>query len=115
MMKVKFLKIVDHTSGVAQNGKEWTRIQFLVEEERYGKTHTLALKSWGETAEKILKLKENTSMEVGLIIESREYNGKWYSDPMVTSIANVGVGDTVAPSDTYRATPVSPDMDSLPF
>lgn len=114
MMKVKFLKIVDHQNGVAQNGKEWTRIQFLVEEERYNKTYTLALKSWGETAEKILKLKENTSMEVGLIIESREYNGKWYSDPMVIGIANVGVGDT--PSATYSATPVTPADDSdLPF
>ena len=114
-MKVKFLKIVDHTTGVAHNGNEWTRVQFLVEEERYGKNHTLALKSWGETAKKILELKENTPIQIGLIIESREYNGKWYSDPMVTTIGNVGRIDE-APSATYSATSVTPENNSdLPF
>ena len=40
----------------------------------------IAITCWGEKVDEIQSLAEGTQVKVAINIESREYNGKWYTD-----------------------------------
>lgn len=82
---VRVVQVQTPQSGTSNAGKSWMKQLFVVETEgQYPKK--IAMTLWGE--EKINKY----DLEIGLLatfkfnVESREYNGKWYTDVQVYDI-----------------------------
>ena len=67
-------------SGTSHSsGKEWTKQLFVIETSgQYPKD--VALTAWNDTAKAVGKLTAGTTLTVHFEPESREYNGKWYTD-----------------------------------
>lgn len=80
--KGKFEKVVSSTTGQRKDGEgEWKKVQFLVKD-----TKSVCFMAWTKEAEFVLGLKSGDSITVDFDIDSREYNGKWYSDVKATKI-----------------------------
>ena len=77
--------------GVSKNGNAWIKQSFIIEQagERY--TSQLAVEVFGN--DRILQFVEfppGSQVEVDCAVESREYNGRWYSEVRGLSIRAMG-------------------------
>lgn len=76
-IKGRIIKVMPVTSGVSKAGNEWVKAEYILE------THSEFPKKvhfdiFGEKA-KTYVLKEGDNVTISADIESREYNGKWYT------------------------------------
>lgn len=73
----KLIKILPLQSGTGRNG-EWKRQDIIVEtQDQYPKQICIGI--WGDKIEEE-KLKIDNMLTIDFDIESREYNGKWYTN-----------------------------------
>ena len=78
----KFEKVVSSTTGQRKDGEgEWKKVQFLVKNNK-----SVCFMAWTKEAEFVLGLNSGDSITVEFEIDSREYNGKWYSDVKATKV-----------------------------
>lgn len=57
----------------------WRKQEFIIETiEQYPKQ--VCLTCWGDTIDAVVNLKAGDTISAGINIESREFNGKWYTD-----------------------------------
>ena len=126
-IKGKVIQLLALQTGQGKNG-EWRKQEFVIETDaQYPKK--ICLSAWGD------KIDEN-ALQIGneitifFDLESREYNGKWYTDAKAWKIemGNTGGGSTpqsqsAAPQQSPRSAPaplmtISEDLagdDNLPF
>src|SRR6056300_1671583 len=72
------VKLLPEQSGQSQRGP-WKKRDFILEtNEQYPKK--VAITCWGEKVDEISSLNPGTPVTVGINIESREYNNRWYTD-----------------------------------
>lgn len=106
--------LLPQQSGQGKNGV-WKKQEFIVEQEgQYPKKVCLSL--WGEKVdENRLNIGEKITASVN--IESREYNGRWYTDVRAWKIARQSGGGNgnEAPPPTDDFIPESSSSDDLPF
>jgi hypothetical protein len=78
-IKGKLVKVLDAQTGQGRNG-EWKRQEFIIElEGMYPRKVCIA--GWGEKVNvEYLRGKEGSMLDVQFDIESREFNGKWYTN-----------------------------------
>jgi len=106
--------------GVSNAGKAWKKIAFTAKEQKDQYPQTAAFTIFGEEkVDKFLQYRKvGDNVEVSFNIESREYNGKFYTDLQAWKVwsENAG-GNNAAP-----AAPFEPagdlneeDHDDLPF
>jgi len=80
----KVFQILNEQSGTGRNG-QWSRQDFIVEtEEQYPRK--VCLSAWGEKVSMIKELKTGTPVKVSFNAESREFNGRWYTDLRIWKI-----------------------------
>lgn len=80
----KVIQILPEQTGTGKNG-QWSRQDFVIEtQEQYPRK--VCFSAWGEKASLVKALKSDTSVNVSFNVESREYNGKWYTDLRVWKI-----------------------------
>lgn len=75
--------IVNETSGVSYSGKEWRRGEVLIEglySYREQRPPFVAAIAMNETLDEIKQAKLNEKYTFYCNLESREYNGKYYTD-----------------------------------
>ena len=73
----KIIEILPEKSGQSTNG-EWRKQEYILETETsYPKKICFVV--WGDKIEQF-NLKKGESVEVSVDLESREYNGRWYTD-----------------------------------
>lgn len=115
----RLIQILPEQTGQGQNGP-WLKQNFVMEtQEQFPKK--ICIVCWGDKAEILKQLKAGDEVKVAINIESREYNGKWYTDVKAWKIDAVsGGGKNVAGDFTpdrevsYNQAP--PEMkDDLPF
>ncbi len=104
-------------------GKEWTKQLFVIETSgQYPKD--VALTAWNDTAKSISKLVAGTKLTVHFEPESREYNGKYYTDLKAFKYTIDGSAPTVDEStgEIHNAVPMNiaeplqeGQEDDLPF
>ena len=74
----KIIQIQPEESGTGKNGV-WVKQQIVIEtNEQYPKKICLAL--WGDKVAQAKEYKIGQSLKIIAAVESREYNGKWYTD-----------------------------------
>lgn len=118
----KIVQKLNKTEGVSKAGKNWSKQEFVIEtQETYPKKVCLSVMN--EKVSELEKFSPGTVVTASLNIESREYNGKWYTDVKAWRIQPVGGGGSGASSaadDTFypdAEPPFAADeaTDDLPF
>lgn len=74
----KFLRLGNLVEGISARGA-WRKQELIIETiEQYPKQ--VCLLCWGDTIDALAALNEGDVIKAGISIESREFNGKWYTD-----------------------------------
>lgn len=120
----KFLRLGSLTEGTSARGA-WRKQELIIETiEQYPKQ--VCLLCWGDTIDALATLNEGDVIKAGISIESREFNGKWYTDVrafglgLVSSAPQQAVVEqpipAPAPQPTYQqADFFAEQSDDLPF
>lgn len=83
--------------GVSQKGNEWHRVTLVIESEGYqGTINRQAFTAIGDWADNLLQnYGEGMEVDVFFSVNSREYNGKWYTDVNVARVNLVSARQVV--------------------
>lgn len=74
----RIIQKMDVVTGTSARG-EWKKQEFVIETaEQYPKKICLSL--WGEKVDALSNFKEGDFIQASLNLESREYNGRWYTE-----------------------------------
>lgn|SRR6185436_13333526 len=75
----KLVQVQAEQTGTGKNGN-WVKQNFIIEtaHEQYPKKVCFTM--WGDKTQILKSMKEGTQVKVAFDVESREYNGKWYTD-----------------------------------
>ena len=85
LKNVKLKAKLEPQSGVGQqSGKEWTKQTVILEETEGKFPKSIAVTAWSATQLDINKVDIGAEMDCDIRIESREYNGKWYTDVILS-------------------------------
>ena len=119
----KLQQLLPLQKGTGAKG-EWTRQEFIIETvEQYPKK--VCVSAWGDKANDLDGIKIGETLKVSVNIESREYNGKWYTDVRVWRIEREGNSQQAVAAQNAEAVPTatndyadfgaSEEVDDLPF
>jgi hypothetical protein len=107
--------LLPEVSGQGKSGNTWRKREFILETEgQYPKK--VCISAWGDKID-TFPLREGTKVQVAIDVESREYNGRWYTEIKAWKVAamdgaNSGSMADAAP-DYGHFDPGTPD--DLPF
>ncbi|MBV5303559.1 MAG: DUF3127 domain-containing protein [Chlorobium sp.] len=103
----KLLSILPEQTGAGKNGP-WKKQDIIVETEgQYPKKVSISL--WGEKHDRNL-LKVGVKLNISFDIESREFNGKWYTDVKAWKIEGVNEGSGGGASYTDESASYAPPV-----
>jgi len=75
----KLIQKLPVQSGVSSSGNNWSKAEFVIETiEQYPKKVCANL--WGDRARALDQFQEGSLITVSFDLESREFNGRWYTD-----------------------------------
>lgn len=116
------IQLLPLQSGTGKNGT-WKKQEIIVETEgQYPKKVCISL--WGDKAE--IPMQVGQKLKIDFDVESREYNGKWYTDVKAWKVEVAGgasstgknVPDSVPPAmdyPDYSGSSLPEGTDDLPF
>lgn len=114
-LTVRLIQILPLQSGMGRNG-EWKKQDIIVEtQDQYPKKICVSL--WGDKFQHV-SLKESDLYTIDFDVESREYNGRWYTDVKAWKITQENPG---APEPEEIPPPANPfdempgEIDDIPF
>jgi hypothetical protein len=86
----KLIQVQPEQTGTGKNGTNWVKQNFIIEtpHEQYPKKVCFTM--WGDKAQILKTLNPGTQINVAFDVESREYQGKWYTDLKAWKIAAAG-------------------------
>jgi hypothetical protein len=95
-IKGKIIELLPEKSGQSANG-DWRKQEYVLEtESQYPKK--ICFMAWGEKIDQF-SIKTGEIIEVSVDLESREYNGRWYTDVKAWKVSrNAGM-----PENSYEA------------
>ena len=77
-VKGKIVQILQEVSGTSPRG-EWKKRDFIVEtDDQYPKKVCFSV--WSDKVDELKRFEVESVVNVSFNVESREYNGKWYTD-----------------------------------
>jgi hypothetical protein len=98
-----FSKLAQQT-GQGKNGT-WVKQEFIMEtQEQFPKKVCISL--WGDKVRDLDPVQPGDALKVSINIESREFNGRWYTDVRAWKLERMGA--TAQPN-----TPQPPEMPSI--
>ena len=110
----KVIQMLQLQTGQGKNGT-WKKQDFILETaDTYPKKVCIAV--WGDKID-MSGVKPGAQVTVSFDVESREYNGRWYTDVKAWKIvtgANAGNSPASEPAPTFHNDPNGAD-DDLPF
>lgn len=118
----KMTDVLEEVTGQGKNGM-WKKRGFIVEtDDKYPKK--VHFSAWGDIADVVKNTTPGGVMKVSFELESKEYNGKWYTDAKAYKIEGGSAAmqnTSAAPStSTSFSTPAPVDLvpisdDEMPF
>ena len=108
----KIIEILEVKSGQSANG-EWRKQEYVLETEaEYPKK--VCFMAWGDKIDQF-NIQQGETVEVSIDLESREYNGRWYTDVKAWKVSRddaiAGSPPPFANQDRYEPS----SMDSSPI
>ena len=121
-LTVKLIQLLPLQTGISKNG-EWKKQDIIVEtEEQYSRK--ICISVWGDKINNVV-LEPGAMLKIDFDVESREFNGRWYTDVKAWKIENLSTSvsaqqPTEQPSNTDPfsgdvPTANIPEEDILPF
>jgi hypothetical protein len=115
-IKGRLIKKLESQSGTNKAGTVWIKKDFIIETiEQYPKS--ICVSAWGDKSDIIEYAQIGDEFSISVIIESREYNGKWYTDLKVWNISKTSAAKV--PDETKHAYTQADledeDQSDLPF
>jgi len=109
----KITSLLPEVSGSSKSGNAWRKQEYILETGgQYPKKVCVSI--WGDKIDQF-GLKVGEQVNLGIEVESREYNGRWYTEVKAYKVdRSQGGGMTVGPPDLdtfYEGA----DEDKLPF
>ena len=102
----KVVHLLAEQTGTGKNG-QWSRQDLVIEtEEQYPRK--VCLSAWGEKVSLIRNLKPGTPVKVSFQAESREFNGRWYTDLKLWKIELPEPSEGMAISASFDAAGLEP-------
>lgn len=116
----KLFQVLPPQTGSGKNGA-WTKQDFIIEtDEQYPKK--ICVSAWGDQADLIQDASVGDGLKMTVIVESREYNNRWYTNLKVWNISNERSPKTKPkkePSEEVKAAYMQDELDKeddgLPF
>jgi len=112
----KVFALLQEQSGEGKNGR-WVKQDFVIETvDQFPKK--VCFSAWGDKAADIKKLKTGDAVTIGFNPESREFNGKWYTDLRAWKISKGAsqTADNAVDSPPFDEKDIPEDEgDDLPF
>jgi len=115
------IEVLEEQSGQSAKGG-WRKQQYVLEtKDQYPKK--ICFMVWGDKIDDFA-VKKGQDLEVSIDIESREYNGRWYTDVKAWKVSQTGgasANSAGAPTDSAPMPDEEPlgtpedEMDGLPF
>ena len=117
-IKGRLVKVLPVQTGQGRSG-EWKKQEFVIELEGGGSFPRKAcLSAWGDKVN-VGALIEGSMLNVSFDIESREFNGKWYTNltawKVETTDDNQQPPPSMPPMEMYQPEMEAPVKDDLPF
>lgn len=108
----KIIKILPVQTGTGKNGI-WKKQEYIIE--TTGQiSRKVCFNIWGDKIDQF-KLIEGNEVKVSFDLESREYNGKWYTDVKAWKVEKVQKVDSGVPPENFGEEQLSvPPDESLP-
>ena len=115
----KLVQVLPLQTGQGKNG-EWRKQDIIVETDgQYPKKVCISV--WGDKIDEN-QLRIGNQLNISFDVESREYNGKWYTDCKAWKLSAAGSGNSGGNAGEYENTPenfsnqgAADDNDDLPF
>ncbi|CUH46411.1 DUF3127 domain-containing protein [Ruegeria atlantica] len=83
----KIIEILPEKSGASANGT-WRKQEYVLETDgQYPKK--ICFMAWGDKIDQF-EIRKDESLTVSIDLESREYNGRWYTDVKAWKISRAG-------------------------
>jgi hypothetical protein len=76
----KVVQVLPTQTGTSSNGKEWKKSGVVMNYKDGDYEKTVMCTVMGDKVDALQSLTPGTEIEVSVNAESREYNGKWYTD-----------------------------------
>jgi hypothetical protein len=113
----KLIIKTDEQTGEGKFGK-WIKQEFIIEtQEQYPKK--ICFSAWGDKTDVLKQINIGENISVSFNPESREYNGRWYTDLRVWKISKEGKSSGFEDEPPPLTEDDFPDLDSedenLPF
>ncbi len=113
-------QVLPEVNGTSKTGNPWVKQDFVIEttEDQYPKKVNFSL--WGDKVADFKQYTTGDKIKVSFNLESREYNGRWYTEARawrVDLVDNNGFVSNSEPSD-IPSSPLLPSdngTDDLPF
>ncbi|MDD4514818.1 DUF3127 domain-containing protein [Massilibacteroides sp.] len=118
----KIIAVLPEQGGTSKNGNEWKKQEYVLETyDQYPKKVCFQIFGADRIAQADIKLGEDVN--VFFDIDSREYQGRWYTNISAWKVDRVAMQNTAAApaSPLDNPTPAAPDfgpanpVDDLPF
>lgn len=115
-IKGKIISILPLATGTSAKGA-WKKQEYILQtSEQYPKKICFVV--WGEKIDEYA-IKVNDAVEVSIDIESREFNGRWYTDVKAWKVVKESKGVSVQ-EDSFTPLPPEPPLpeemvEDLPF
>jgi len=109
-IKGKIIQCLPEQGGQSKSGSTWRKRDYILETvAEYPKKVCFSL--WGDNIDKF-KIAEGETINASIDIESREFNGRWYTDVKAWKIDRSASSTASAPPDDE---PPPEQEDDLPF
>ncbi|RPH70910.1 DUF3127 domain-containing protein [bacterium] len=112
----KVIQVLSEQTGTGRNG-QWTKQDFVIEtQEQYPRK--ICFSAWGEKVSVVKNLKTGSLVNVSFNAESREFNGRWYTDLRAWKIDPQSQSSQAGPESPEMLEPLPPgetEPDDLPF
>jgi hypothetical protein len=109
---VKLTQLLPIQTGTGKNG-EWKKQDIIVETEgQFPKKICISI--WGDKINEVL-LKPGNELKIDFDIESREYNGRWYTDIKAWKIELASASNQSNSNLTDNSEAPKSEDDDLPF
>lgn len=101
-LTAKLIQLMPVQTGMGKNG-EWRKQNIILETDgMYPKKVCMTL--WGDKINESV-LQVGNILDVSFDIESREYNGNWYTDLRAWKVDPAGAGGSMPPQAAYGSAP----------
>lgn len=117
----RLVQLLEEQSGQGKTGNVWKKGGIVLETEGSQYPKKIALTVWGEKCDQVKTFRPGEKLSCAIDVESREYNGRWYTDVKAWKIDVVSATNTASDMGAYAAAPaVDPfagdqGVDDLPF